>query len=128
MANEHIYLSQQGKDQLTKLKRLTGIKHWNVLCRWAFGVSLAKPTAPSVTKIVGDSSVEMTWKVFGGQYQEIYLALLKERCRQDGLKLSEDVIATQFRLHLHRGIAYLAADANIRNIAGLMGRATRSAK
>jgi DNA sulfur modification protein DndE len=123
MAIEHIHLSQQAKDQLTKLKRLTGIQHWNVLCRWAFCVSLAEPTPPSPTKIAADSSVEMNWKVFGGPYQEIYLAFLKERCRQDGFSPAEDVLATQFRLHLHRGIGYLASDPHIRNISGLLRRA-----
>ena len=29
--------------------------------------------------IPADSNVEMTWHVFGGEYQEIYFALLKER-------------------------------------------------
>ena len=35
MAIEHIRLSQHAKDQLIKLKRVTGIDHWNELCRWA---------------------------------------------------------------------------------------------
>ena len=35
MAVEHIRLSKQAKNQLIKLKRVTGIEHWNVLCRWA---------------------------------------------------------------------------------------------
>ena len=38
-AIDHIRLSQQAKDQLIKLKRVTGIEHWNVLCRWALCVS-----------------------------------------------------------------------------------------
>jgi DNA sulfur modification protein DndE len=64
----------------------------------------------------------MTWKVFGGAHEEIYWALLKERCRRDGLGTSEEVLATQFRLHLHRGIAYLAADKQLKTIAGLAER------
>lgn len=36
MPIEHIRLSQQAKEQLTRLKRWTGLKHWNELCRWAF--------------------------------------------------------------------------------------------
>ena len=126
MAIEHIHLSEQAKDQLIKLKRLTGIQHWNVLCRWAFCVSLTEETPPSMTKIAADSSVEMTWKVFGGTYHELYWALLKERCRRDGFDGTEDALATQFRLHLHRGIGYLAADPRIRNISGLLRRAVSS--
>jgi DNA sulfur modification protein DndE len=122
MPIENIYLSQQGKDQLIKLKRWTKIQHWNVLCRWAFCLSLAEPGIPPPAKIPSDSSVEMSWKVFGGPYSDIYLALLKERCQRDGLGTSDDVLVAQFRLHLHRGIGYLAADRRIRSISDLLKR------
>jgi DNA sulfur modification protein DndE len=119
---EHIRLSQQAKEQLIRLKRWTGIQNWNVLCRWAFCVSLAEPTIPPLTKLQTDSSVEMTWKVFGGAYHDIYLTLLKERCQRDGLGTGSDILATQFRLHLHRGIGYLSADKKLRDLTGLMKR------
>ena len=119
---EHIRLSQQAKDQLLKLKRKTGVQHWNMLCRWAFCISLAEPGIPPPAKIPADSSVEMTWKVFGGAYSDIYLALLKQRCQQDGLGTSDEVLASQFRLHLHRGIGYLAADRQITGISSLLKR------
>lgn len=119
---EHIRLSQQAKDQLLKLKRKTGIQNWNVLCRWAFCISLAEPGVPPTAKIPADSSVEMTWKVFGGTYADVYLALLKQRCQQDNLGTSDEVLASQFRLHLHRGIGYLAADRQLPSISSLLRR------
>ena len=67
-----------------------------------------------------DSNVEMTWPVFGGDAHEIYLALLKERCERDELGTSEEVLARQFRLHLHRGIGCLAAPQSIRSIGDLI--------
>src|SRR6266487_4398335 len=106
MSLDHIRVSQQAREQLIQLKRRTGIKHWNVLCRWAFCVSLAEPSPPAVTKIPADSTVEMTWKTFGGPHADLYLALLKQRCHQDGLSTDDDTIATQLRLNLHRGIGY----------------------
>lgn len=123
MPLEHVRVSEKARDQLIKLKRVTGIPHWNVLCRWALCVSLAEPSLPSPVKIPTDSSVDMTWKVFGGSYEEVYLGLLKQRCEQDGLGSSDDVLATQFRLHLHRGIAYLASDKRLKTIADLLQRA-----
>jgi DNA sulfur modification protein DndE len=125
MAIEHIRLSQQARDQLIRLKRWTGIENWNVLCRWAFCISLAEPSIPPPTKIPADSSVEMTWKVFGGAHHDIYLTLLKERCHKDGLGTNEEVVSAQFRLHLHRGIGYLAAlvsDKQIKSITDLIKR------
>jgi DNA sulfur modification protein DndE len=120
MSIKHIRLSSHAKDQLIRLKMRTGITQWNVLCRWAFCLSLREPTPPSPIDIPADSNVEMSWQVFGGEYHEIYLALLKERCAQDGLELTDDVIAQQFRLHLHRGISYLATPNAVRSIADLI--------
>lgn len=121
MAIEHIRLSQQAKDQLVKLKRVTGIKHWNVLCRWALCISFAEESIPSISTIPSDSNVEMSWKVFGGRYADIYMVLLKERCVQDGLGTDVDTLVQQFRLHLHRGISYLAGNRNVRSITDLIG-------
>lgn len=120
MPIEHIRISQQAKEHLIKLKRYTGIEHWNVLCRWAFCLSMAEPTIPSDIKIPADSNVEMTWKVFGGEHHELLAVLLKERCLQDHLESDEETLAYQFRLHLHRGIAYLAGDPNLKNIQNLI--------
>lgn len=123
MSLDHIRLSSQAKEQLIKLKRATGIKNWNVLCRWAFCVSLADLTTPVDRKLPTDSSVEMSWKVFGGQYQDVYIALLKHRCKEDLLDTSSETLAEQFKLHLHRGIAQLAGERNIKSISGLVQRA-----
>ena len=123
MSVEHIRLSQQAKDQLIKLKRVTGIEHWNVLCRWAFCLSLAEQAVPPPTKIPSDSNVEMSWKVFGGRHADLYLALLKERCVQDGLGTDPEALAQQFRLHLHRGISYLFGNKQLRTIDDLIALA-----
>ncbi len=120
MVIDHIRLSQQAKDQLVKLKRVTGIEHWNILCRWALCISLAEDSVPPAAKIPTDSNVEMSWKVFGGRYADLYLALLKERCLRDGLRTDPETLAQQFRLHLHRGISYLFANKSIRRIDDLI--------
>ena len=126
MAIEHIQLSQQAKDQLSRLKRLTGIDSWNVLCRWGLCLSLSEPSVPPMKKIPSDSNVEMSWRVFAGSHGGLYLALLKERCVQDGLGVDENSVAQQFRLHLHRGISYLAADRKLRGIEDLIALIDRN--
>jgi DNA sulfur modification protein DndE len=119
MAIEHIRLSQTARDQLVTLKRRTGIAHWNVLCRWAFCRSLAEPAVPPATKLVLDSNVEMSWRVFAGDHGDLYWALLKFRCHNDGLGLDDETLVNQFRLHLHRGIGYLVGDPRVTNVTGL---------
>jgi DNA sulfur modification protein DndE len=121
MSIKQVRVSTQAREQLIRLKTRTGIAHWNVLCRWAFCLSLRQPSPPSALYVAADSNVEMSWPVFGGDAHEIYLALLKERCERDGLGSSDEVLTRQFRLHLHRGIGYLAAPQAIRSIADLIG-------
>jgi DNA sulfur modification protein DndE len=120
MSIKQIRLSSQAKDQLIRLKTRTGISQWNILCRWAFCLSLAEPTPPTPIEIPADSNVEMSWPVFGGEHHELYMALLKERCVCDGLVTDSDTLNRQFRLHLHRGISYLATPNRIRGIDDLL--------
>jgi DNA sulfur modification protein DndE len=117
---ERIRISQAAKDQLIKIKRVTKVDQWNILCRWAFCRSLAEPTPPSPIAIPADSNVEMTWQVFGGAIADVLAIALRQRCYQDGMGTDPDVLATQFRLHLHRGIGYLSADPAIKGVESII--------
>lgn len=116
---DRIRLSQTAKDQLIKLKRYTKIDQWNILCRWAFCRSLAEQSIPSPVPIPADSNVELTWRVFGGEMSDILVIALKQRCYSDKLGTDGETLAHQFRLHLHRGIGYLAGDLNLKKIEDL---------
>lgn len=120
MITKQVRLSTQAKDQLSRLKGKTGIYNWNVLCRWAVCLSLAEPSRPHLEDIPADSNVEMTWHVFGGEYHELYSALIVQRCIEDGLPTDQETLQNQFRLHLHRGISYLASTNFIKSIDDLI--------
>ena len=120
MSIKQIRLSAQARDQLIRLKTRTGVSQWNILCRWAFCLSLREPTPPTPIDVPADSNVEMAWHVFGGEFHELYFASLKERCTQDRLPLTDRELNRQFRLHLHRGISYLATPNAIRSISDLV--------
>ncbi|MGI5485418.1 DNA sulfur modification protein DndE [Microtetraspora malaysiensis] len=119
MSLDTIRLSQPAKDQLIKLKRVTGIKNWNVLCRWSLALSLQDPSPPLVKEIVSDSNVEMTWRTFAGQYSDVYLALLKQRCMSDGQLPTDERLGKLLNIHLHRGIGYLAGRRNLVSVDDL---------
>lgn len=99
-----IRLSEKQKQQLIILKRKTGIENWNVLCRWALCMSLADPTVPPKEDIPSDSNVEMTWKVFAGEYADVYLALLKESYQKFIQNAGETDLSALVKIHLNRGI------------------------
>lgn len=122
MMIRNVKLSNQAKEQLIRLKTRTGIDQWNVLCRWALCVSLEEPTPPTPIDYPANSNVEMTWQTFAGEQHELYLAIVKERCDADGFDCTDEkVVVAQFRLHLHRGIGYLATPGLIRGIDDLVG-------
>lgn len=117
---KQIKLSSQARDKLIRIKSRTGISQWNILCRWALVVSMKEPAPPTIVDIPADSNVEMSWQVFGGELNELYWVLVKARCFKDGLGTDEETVAQQFRLHLHRGIGYLATPSAISNIGDLI--------
>jgi len=117
---ERVYISQAAEDRLIKLKRLTKIDQWNVICRWALCRSLAEPSLPSPTPLPPNSNIEMSWQVFGGATGDQLIVALKQGCHSDSLGTERETLATQFRLHLHRGIGYLAADPAIGGIEDLV--------
>lgn len=105
MSLDSVRISQSGRDQLIRLKRHTGIQNWNVLCRWAFCLSLKDSTPPSRSPIITDSNIEMSWKTFGGSYEEIYKALIQVRAAQDGFDTPDAALTA----HIHRGLSILLA-------------------
>ena len=81
MPIENIRLSQVARDQLVQMKRYCGIGQWNILCRWAYCLSLAESSPPRKQPVPSDSSVEMTWRTFGGADDEVYRELAHVRPR-----------------------------------------------
>ena len=120
MIVKQIRLSNSAKDKLSRLKGKTGIKNWNVLCRWAFCFSLHENTIPTDIPIVADSNVEMSWYTFAGQYSELYEALIIEWCTEKEIELTDENLTRYFKLHLERGIAYLTGTNFIKSLNDLL--------
>ena len=120
MIVKQIKLSSQAKEKLSRLKGKTGIKNWNVLCRWAFCYSLSENTVPTDVPINADSNVEMSWYTFGGEYSDLYEVLMIEWCREKEIDLTEENLSKYFKLHLERGINYLSGTNFIKNLSDLL--------
>ena len=120
MIIKQIKLSNQSKEKLSRLKGKTGIKNWNILCRWALCYSIGENTVPTDIPINADSNVEMTWFTFAGEYSEIYETIVKAWCLSKGLPIDDETVAKYFKLHLERGIGYLSGTNFIKSLDDLL--------
>ena len=120
MVIKQIKLSSQSKEKLSRLKGRTGIKNWNILCRWALCYSLSEDTIPADIPINADSNVEMSWFTFAGEYSELYEALVRAWCARKSLPLDDETLAIYFKLHLERGIAHLSGTNFIKDLDDLL--------
>ena len=117
---KQIKLPTQSKDRLSRLKGRTGIQNWNVLCRWALCFSLSESTIPTDFELPADSNLEMSWLTFAGENNEIYEALIRAWCIQNSLSTDDETLNKYFKLHLNRGISYLAGTGVIKSVDDLV--------
>lgn len=123
MIVKQIKLSNVSKERLGRLKGKTGIKNWNVLCRWALCYSLSENTMPTDIPVVADSNVEMSWYTFGGEYSDLYDALMIAWCKKMGLPTDGETLSKYFKLHIERGIAHLSGTNFIKSLEDLINLA-----
>jgi DNA sulfur modification protein DndE len=123
MIVKQIKLSSQAKEKLSRLKGKTGIKNWNILCRWALCYSLHENTLPADISINADSNLEMSWYTFAGEYSELYEAIIIEWCIEKNIEPSNENVSKYFKFHLERGISYLVGTNFIKSLSDLLNLA-----
>lgn len=117
---ETVRLDNATKIHLMTLKRRTGIDQWNILCRWAFCLSLSDETPVRERTEREGRTVEMTWRTFAGDEEIIYRYLLLERCQQEHGKTDKDLLSTTLREHISRGAGRLAAAGGVKSVSDLV--------
>lgn len=90
--------------RLRYLKARTGLTP-NILCRFGFCLSLNEPGIPDPKNYKENSNREFNRYTLTGQWDSLFIALLKERCMEDGIP--ENEFEEQFRAHLNRGVLLL---------------------
>ncbi len=91
--------------RLIHLKGRTGLTP-NLLCRLGFCLSLNDPTVPDPILYPPDSEREINRYTLTGEWDSLFVAMLKERCVYDGLDVNND-LEDQFRAHVNRGVLIL---------------------
>jgi DNA sulfur modification protein DndE len=87
------------------LSQRTGLKP-NLTCRLGFCLSLEEAGLPTTEEFGGRGAREFNWSTLFGQWDTLFVALLKQRLHQDGLDPESD-LEEQLTLHLNRGVFLL---------------------
>lgn len=116
---DRLRLSAAAKNQLSSLKRKTGIEHYNSLCRHALCISLANPTIPPEENYNFNAGVEIDWRTFTGANETLYLNILVTRMLQDKKEMSADNLRKTLTSHVHRGLSYLSSRTDDDLLIGL---------
>lgn len=106
---ERIKLNAAARNQLTTLKRRTGIEHNNAICRHALCISLANPSVPPEETFSFGGGIEIDWRTLTGGEDALYSNLLAVRLLSEGRRVNEESIRQTFVLHVHRGLSYLVS-------------------
>jgi DNA sulfur modification protein DndE len=94
-------MSKGATVRLQQLKGRTGITP-NILLRIAFCYSLNDQKIPNPDEYDEEGQELNRWTLTG-EWDSFFIALMKERCKYDGLN-SDDEFFPQFRAHLNRGV------------------------
>jgi len=122
MKLNRLRISEEVSSKLSLLKGRTGLTP-NILCRIGFCLSLNDPTIPSSDDYPSDTEKEIDRHTLTGQWDRLFVALIKERCYQDKLPLDDETLAEQFRAHVNRGVLLLFKRArSLTDLALLMPR------
>ena len=100
MKFSRIRMSSRSQRIFGDLRIKTGLTP-NLLARFAICMSLKEKSIPNPDEYNEEGS-ELAPNVLFGEYEEVYLALLLNRLKQDGLD-SEVYLNKMMRTHLNRG-------------------------
>lgn len=97
-------VSEEVSGRLSILKARTGLTP-NILCRIGFCLSLNDLSIPNPDDYLPLSDREIDRHVLTGAWDQLFVALIKERCFQDNIPQEE--IVNQFKAHVNRGVLLL---------------------
>jgi DNA sulfur modification protein DndE len=107
---ERVKLTAAAKQQLSTLKRRTGIEHYNVIGRHALCASLANRSKVPNEVLQYSGGLEIDWKTFAGEAETTLTNLLILRAIVDEGSPSSAAVRKVLQSHLHRGLGYLVSD------------------
>ena len=106
------------KNLLTRIKSITSIQNWNVLCRWGFCFSIKQSTLPRMVYEKLDG-VEIDYDVLVGKNKIIYTQLLINNLRKNNIEINKENLTKYLYAHVNRGINIIY-NFKLKGISGLL--------
>ena len=106
------------KNLLTRIKGITSIQNWNVLCRWGFCFSIKQSTLPRMVDEKLDG-VEIDYDVLVGKNKIIYTQLLINNLRKNNIEINKENLTKYLYAHVNRGINIIY-NYKLKGISGLL--------
>jgi DNA sulfur modification protein DndE len=111
MIRPRIYIGDQAASKLRGLQQRVQVTP-NLLCRVGLSISLDDESVVNVSLYADGNAREFQMATLLGQYQELFLALLRERMARDGLLGTADP-NEYLRAHISRGVIQLSNQVRV---------------
>ena len=115
---EILRTSMNVKNSLTRIKSITGISNWNILCRWAFCLSIKQENLPREIEENLDG-LEIDYEVFVGKNKDIYTQLLINNLLKYKIEINKKNLSKYLYAHINRGVNIMYSN-KLKDISGLM--------
>ena len=86
---EQLRTSSTVKNLLTRIKAITSIQNWNVLCRWGFCLSIKQSSVPRMIDEKLDG-IEIDYDTLVGKNKSIYTQLLINNLKHHNIEINKE--------------------------------------
>tara|TARA_Y100000992_G_C21085367_1_gene405361 strand:- start:183 stop:557 length:375 start_codon:yes stop_codon:yes gene_type:complete len=109
--------SSNVKSSLTRIKTITGISNWNIICRWALCLSLKQTSLPREVEEKLDG-VEIDYDTLVGKNKSIYTQLLINNLVAHNVVVDKKNLTKYLYAHVNRGVNIIYTN-KLKDILGL---------
>ena len=106
------------RNSLTRIKTITGIPNWNIICRWAFCLSLKQTSLPREVDEKLDG-IEIDYDTLVGKNKSIYTQLLINNLASHKVEIDKKNLTKYLYAHVNRGVNIIYTN-KLKDISGLM--------
>ena len=106
------------RNSLTRIKTITGIPNWNIICRWAFCLSRKQASIPREVDEKLDG-MEIDYDTLVGKNKSIYTQLLINNLASHKVEIDKKNLTKYLYAHVNRGVNIIYTN-KIKDISGLM--------